>query len=48
MGFSTLIIQNLINSIFETAHNAESGELFIPDQFERKLPLGVFHRFHFK
>lgn len=48
MGFSTLIIQNLMNSIFETAQNAESGELFIPDKFNRKLPLGVFHRFHFK
>lgn len=48
MGFSTLIIQNLMNSIFETAQHAESGELFISDQFNRKLPLGVFHRFHFK
>ncbi len=48
MGFSTLIIQNLMQSIFPNAVQAESGELFIPDQFGRKLPLGVFHRFHFK
>ncbi len=48
MGFSTLIIQNLIDSIFGKQENAESGELFIPDQFGRKLPLGVFHRFHSK
>lgn len=48
MGFSTLIIQNLMQSIFPNAFQAESGELFIPDQFGRKLPLGVFHRFHFK
>ncbi len=48
MGFSTLIIQNLIDSIFGKQENADSGELFIPDQSGRKLPLGVFHRFHFK
>lgn len=48
MGFSTLIIQNLMQSIFPNVAQAESGELFIPDQFGRKLPLGVFHRFHFK
>ncbi len=48
MGFSTLIIQNLIDSIFGKQESAESGELFIPDQSGRKLPLGVFHRFHFK
>lgn len=48
MGFSTLIIQNLIDSIFGKQDSAESGELYIPDQFNRKLPLGVFHRFHFK
>ena len=47
MGFSTLIIQNLMKSIFPTSENSESGELFIPDQYGRKLPLGVFHRFHF-
>ncbi|MEY2793499.1 MAG: hypothetical protein RJA76_1491 [Bacteroidota bacterium] len=48
MGFSTLIIQNLIDSIFGVQESSESGELFIPDQFGRKLPLGVYHRFHFK
>ncbi len=45
MGFSTLVIENLMNSIFEVPTDAESGELFLEDLNGRKLPLGVFHRY---
>lgn len=48
MGFSTLIINNLMDGIFDVPKNFQSGELYIQDNFNRKLPLGVFHRFHFK
>lgn len=45
MGFSTLVIENLMNSIFDVPTDAESGELFLEDLSGRKLPLGVFHRY---
>jgi 23S rRNA (cytosine1962-C5)-methyltransferase len=45
MGFSTLVIENLMNSIFDVPQDAESGELFLEDLNGRKLPLGVFHRY---
>ncbi|MFM6949057.1 MAG: class I SAM-dependent methyltransferase [Aquirufa sp.] len=45
MGFSTLVIENLMNSIFDVPKDAESGELFLEDLNGRKLPLGVFHRY---
>ncbi len=45
MGFSTLVIENLMNSIFDVPSDAESGELFLEDLSGRKLPLGVFHRY---
>lgn len=45
MGFSALIAENLARQYFPFARDIECGELFIPDQAGRKLPLGVFARF---
>lgn len=45
LGFSALIVENLISSCFGQVSNPESGELYLPDQSGRKLPLGVFYRF---
>ena len=44
IGFSALIAENLINSHFGTSGNLEIGELFVPDRYAKKLPLGVFAR----
>ncbi|PWJ59044.1 23S rRNA (cytosine1962-C5)-methyltransferase [Dyadobacter jejuensis] len=45
LGLSALIVENLIKTHFgeESAH--QFGELYIPDEFGKKLPLGVFSRF---
>ncbi len=48
MGFSSLVLENLVDSIFKTSNSCESGELYIPDQGGRKLPLGIFSRFSMK
>jgi len=45
MGFSALILENLIASIFDNPKQLECGELFVPDKAGRKLPLGIFLRF---
>lgn len=45
MGFSALIAENLARQYFPFAQDIENGELYIPDQAGRKLPLGVFARF---
>lgn len=45
LGFSSLIVDNLIRSCFGEVKNAEFGELYLEDTFGKKLPLGVFHRF---
>ncbi|WP_373513051.1 class I SAM-dependent methyltransferase [Persicitalea sp.] len=45
LGFSSLILDNLINSHFGQTTGYESGELFLQDSFRKKLPLGVFARF---
>jgi len=45
MGFSALIAENLAKQYFPFAKDIENGELYIPDQAGRKLPLGVFARF---
>lgn len=46
LGFSALITENLIRSWFGAVQNAEWGELCLPDQSGRRLPLGTFYRFH--
>lgn len=44
MGFSPLILDNLVNTFFPDKKQSECGELFIPDQAGKRLPLGVFCR----
>lgn len=45
MGFSALIVDNLIAGSFVEVKNPEYGELYLEDQFKKKLPLGIFYRF---
>lgn len=45
LGFSSLILDNLIQQIFGSVPNAEWGELAISDSRQKRLPLGVFYRF---
>ncbi|QRQ99918.1 class I SAM-dependent methyltransferase [Dyadobacter sandarakinus] len=45
LGFSALIVENLMKAHFGDRVTPEFGELFIPDSFGKKLPLGVFARF---
>ncbi len=45
MGFSALILENLINTSFKRVTNPQLGELYLEDRFNKKLPLGVFFRF---
>ena len=45
MGYSSLIVENLIKCSFQQKKNHEFGELFLQDDFQKKLPLGVFYRF---
>ncbi len=45
LGFSTLITQNLINDHFGPRKDLESGEIYLEDNFKKKLPLGTFLRF---
>ncbi|MBD2755058.1 class I SAM-dependent methyltransferase [Spirosoma validum] len=45
LGFSSLILDNLIQQIFGNVPNSEWGELAVTDQAQKKLPLGVFYRF---
>ncbi len=45
LGFSALMAENLVLDRFGKIPNAEMGELYLPDQFGRKLPLGIFYRF---
>lgn len=45
LGFSTLITQNLIAQHFPNRVDVKSGELYLEDQFKKKLPLGTFLRF---
>ena len=45
LGFSSLILDNLIGQTFGEVPNAEWGELFMNDSARKRLPLGVFYRF---
>ena len=42
LGFSSLIVENLAKSVFKDEIRISTGELFLPDNFDKKLPLGVF------
>ncbi|GHT07707.1 SAM-dependent methyltransferase [Bacteroidia bacterium] len=44
MGFSALVADNLVRDYFPNLTQRESGELFLPDRADRKLPLSVFCR----
>lgn len=46
LGFSALIIENLINQHFSAFKNREIGELYLDAKTGVKLPLGVFARFN--
>lgn len=45
LSFSSMIAANLIEGNFEKVENAEHGELYLIDRFNKKLPLGIFYRF---
>lgn len=45
LGFSSVIVENLIRSSFPEVQNLESGELFLQASSGYKLPLGVFGKF---
>ena len=45
IGFSYLILENLISSTFGKVKDAEFGELYLQDRQKRKLPLGIYGRF---
>ena len=45
MGFSAMIVENLMKDFFRVQKQHEWGELFLTDRAGRKLPLGVFSRF---
>lgn len=45
LGFSSVIVENLIRSSFPEVHNLETGELYLQATSGCKLPLGVFGKF---
>lgn len=46
LGFSSVIVENLIKSSFPQVQNLEIGELYLQATAGSKLPLGVFGKFH--
>jgi len=44
MGFSALVAESLIKTVFENKGKISSGELYVTDKAERKLALGIFVR----
>ena len=45
LGFSSVIVENLIKGAFPKAENLETGELYLQATAGPKLPLGVFGKF---
>ncbi len=45
LGFSSVIVENLIRSAFPQVSNLETGELYLQATAGSKLPLGVFGKF---
>ncbi|MCK8494051.1 MULTISPECIES: class I SAM-dependent methyltransferase [Spirosoma] len=45
LGFSSILLDNLMNQVFGSVPNPEWGELVVTDSFQKRLPLGVFYRF---
>lgn len=46
LGFSSVIVENLILGAYPQAKNLETGELYLQASAGSKLPLGVFGKFH--
>lgn len=46
LGFSSVIVENLIHSSFPEVQNLECGELYLQASSGCKLPLGVFGKFY--
>jgi len=46
LSFSPLIVENLIKNHYKNLTNTEFGELYLNDQYDKKLPLGTFYRFN--
>ncbi len=46
LGFSSVIVENLILSAYPQAQNLETGELYLQATAGPKLPLGVFGKFY--
>jgi 23S rRNA (cytosine1962-C5)-methyltransferase len=46
LGFSSVIVENLIRGAYPTAKNLETGELYLQATTGSKLPLGVFGKFN--
>jgi 23S rRNA (cytosine1962-C5)-methyltransferase len=46
LGFSSVIVENLIKTSFPQVRNLETGELFLQATSGIKLPLGVFGKFN--
>jgi 23S rRNA (cytosine1962-C5)-methyltransferase len=44
MGFSALVAESLIKTVFNNQGKVSSGELYVVDKAERKLALGIFVR----
>lgn len=45
LGFSALILENLLKEFFPSVTTPEIGELYLQDRGGRKLPLGTYGRF---
>ena len=45
LSFAPLIQETMIRRVFGKVENAEYGELFLNDRYDKKLPLGTFYRF---
>ena len=46
LGFSSVIVENLIRTSFPQVKNLETGELYLQATMGTKLPLGVFGKFN--
>ena len=46
LGFSSVIVENLIKGAYPKVENLETGELYLQATSGIKLPLGVFGKFH--
>lgn len=46
LGFSSVIVENLIKGAYPQVENLETGELYLQATAGSKLPLGVFGKFH--